>query len=171
MDGYKKPIAIGAVLVAGGYYLPWSALGRTPVTGASLLARCWEYVGWIAGMRPFDLGRVDFSLLGFLLCASLPMLGAGLGLLYCLFKPSGRNGGVGTFYFVLPALAVAACCLLLWHFQGDARPGAQMATTLAQAAWAGLFSPSVTGGLWLSDLGALLMLLGRLGRGKPRPRL
>ncbi|MGE4554185.1 MAG: hypothetical protein AB7D57_13825, partial [Desulfovibrionaceae bacterium] len=142
-----------------------------PVTGASLLARCWDYLGWIVGMQPFDLARVDYSLLGFLLTVSLPMLGAGLSLLYCLFKPGGRNGGVATLLFVLPVLSALACCLLLWRFQGDPRPGAQMATTLASATWAGLFDPSVSGGLWLSDLGALLMLFARLGRGKPRPRL
>lgn len=171
MDGYKKLIAIGAVLVAGGYFLPWSALGHTFVTGTALLARCWEYLGWIVEMRPFDLGRVDFSLLSFLLCVSLPMLGAGLSLLYCLCKPGGRNGGLGTFFFVLPTFAVAACCLLLWYFHGAAHPGARMATILAQATWAGRFCPSVSVGLWLSVLGALLMFIGRLGRGRPRSRL
>ena len=171
MDGYKKPIVIGAILLAAGYYLPWSALGPAKVTGAALLARCWDYLSWLIGMRPFELDRVDFSLLAFLLTVSLPMLGAGLSLLYCLFKPGGRNGAVATLFFVLPVLSILACCLLLWHFTGDERPGAQMATSLAGATRAGLFDPTVAGGLWLSDLGALLMLFGRLGRGKPRKGL
>lgn len=165
MDAYKKFILIGAAALGAGYFLPWMADGGQSVTGWDMLKVGYEYLRYLMNLEPFDWGQVDITQCLFYAAITLPALGACLSLLFCLVKPSGGNGGIGTVLFLLPALVVAAVYGFVFLTKGQASMAGQIAQTIYTSVSVSAFDLTKTGGLWLVHLGALLMLLARLARG------
>jgi hypothetical protein len=157
VDGYKKIIVFGCLLLAGGYFLPWTLFQGETRTGFELVAE------GIARLKPmYEAGIYDQSYVFDFAALALPGLAAILAFLYCMVKPLNRNGSLATLIFLLPALTLAAVHGYLFAAEGNAYP-----TSLRElygALHTTVFDLRQTGGLWLVHVGAFLMFLGRATR-------
>ena len=165
MDAYKKFILIGAAALGAGYFLPWLADAGQTVNGWDLLKVGYEYLNYLLKLEPFDWSQVDITQVLFYGAIALPALGAVLSLLYCLLKPGGLNGGLGTILFFLPALVIAAVYGFVLLTRDQPTMAGQIAKSISDSVVNSAFDLTKTGGLWLVHLGAVLMLLARLARG------
>ncbi|WP_022662113.1 hypothetical protein [Paucidesulfovibrio longus] len=157
MDGYKKIIVFGCLLLAGGYFLPWTLAQGEPQTGFSLVAE------GFSTLRPmYEAGIYDQSYVLDFAALALPGLAAILAFLYCMVKPLNRNGSLATLVFLLPALTLAAVHGYLFAAEGSASH--PLLRELYGSLHTMVFDLRQTGGLWLVHFGALLMFLGRATR-------
>ena len=171
VDAYKKFILIGAVALGAGYFLPWLADAGQGVNGWDLLKVGYEYLTYLMDMEPFDWGQVDISQVLFYAAITLPLLGGLLSLLYCLLRPAGGNGFLGTFFFLLPVLVVAAVYGFVFLYRNKPSMAGMIAKSISDSVTMSAFDLTKTGGLWLVHLGAVLMLLARLARGGDQRRM
>lgn len=160
MDGYKKIIVFGCLVLAGGYFLPWALFDGTTLVGYDLVSE------GVAKLRPmYDAGLYDQSYVLTFAAYALPGLGAVLAFLYCMVKPLNGNGSLATLIFLLPLLTLLAVHGFLFALPG-AHPGAlQRMQSIFGIMDNAIFDLRQTGGLWLVHLGALFMFLGRMARG------
>ncbi|MDD4732956.1 MAG: hypothetical protein PHX58_13595 [Desulfovibrio sp.] len=163
MDGYKKLIVFGCLLLGAGYFLPWFVDADQTVNGVDMLYDVVEVV------RPMQQnGSYDPYLIIMLAPMCIPAICAVLSFLYCMIKPLNRNGFLGSLFFVLPLLLLA---LAHGFFHAGGQPGLgaePLLNPLLQGVSQDYLDLAATGGLWLVHLGALLMFLGRLVRGNGR---
>ena len=170
VDSYKKFIIIGALALCAGYFLPWildSGSGQS-ISGFDMLKAGWEYLQSLLAQEPFNWQMVDWNVAIFYAAVTLPALGALLSLLYCLFNPAGGNGGIGSFYFLLPFLTLAGIWAFIMITYGKQSAGGLIATAIADTVKNDALDLSKTAGLWLVHVGTVLMLLARLARGGQR---
>lgn len=159
MDGYKKIILTGCVALLGGYFLPWLTTLASTSTGLDALL-----VGLDAVRTMRALGQYEYLSLVAYTALVLPALGAVLSMIYCLVRPTGSNGSVGTVLFILPLLSLALTAAYLGASQLGSTPGDTITGPMVSLVLDSMLDLSKTGGLWLVHLGALLMALGRLGK-------
>lgn len=168
MDAYKKFVIIGALALGGGYFLPWLSDAGQTFSGWNLLEVGYEYLRYLMNLEPFDWSQVDVTQSLFYAAIALPALGAVLSLLYCLLKPGGLNGALGTTFFLLPALVIGAVYGFVLLTRDQPSMAGRIAKSISDSVSNNAFDLTRTGGLWLAHLGALLMLLARLARGGGR---
>ncbi|SKA96825.1 hypothetical protein SAMN02745704_02779 [Paucidesulfovibrio gracilis DSM 16080] len=159
MDGYKRWIVLGCLLVVAGYFLPWLPATTGPATGFDYLATSLTILQTLS--TDISVDNLPLALAAALIL--LPGLGAVLSFLYCMIKPLNRNGGIGTLLFLLPALSLAAAHGLA--FTGLQLPGFETVTRLFNTLPSIYQHLTEATGIACIVLGAALMFLARLARG------
>lgn len=157
VDGYKKIIFLGCLVLGGGYFLPWCLGEGVSLTGYALVEN------GVTTLRPmYAAGIYDQNfVLGFSAIA-LPAVGALLSFLYCMVKPLNRNGALATFIFLLPALTLSA--IQGFVYVGGSSSAHFMLDQIFNFSHNAVLDLQQTGGLWMIHLGAAMMLLGRAAR-------
>lgn len=159
MDGYKKSIFTGSLMLIAGYFLPWHSGLAGTATGLDALL-----VGLDAVRTMHTLGQYEYESLAGFAALALPAAGALLSMLYCLARPAGGNGSFGSLLFLLPLLSLAISGAYLTAAHHGLAPGGAITSPFAGSVLDSAMDLGSTGGLWLVALGALLMGLGRVSR-------
>ncbi len=159
MDGYKKFILVGCLVLLAGYFLPWVTAFGQALTG---------YVALRLGLDAIDtmrsVGQYDYSVLAISVGVILPAAAAILSLIFCLLKPTRGSGSFAAFLFILPVLTLVAAYAYLGAAQYGITPGGTITNPFVRLVRDSALDLSQTAGLWMLHLGALIMALGRISR-------
>ncbi len=159
MDGYKKFILVGCLVLLGGYFLPWVTPFGQALTGYAALRLGLEAIDTMQ-----SIGQYDYSVLAISISVILPATAAALSLVYCLLKPTRGNGSLASFLFTLPVLTLVAVYAYLGAAQYGLAPGEAITRPFVSLVRDSALDLAQTAGLWMLHLGALMMLLGRSSR-------